>query len=103
MKTPPARSESFLAGACLTLALALGWEARGRPDADGPPELELGTEVFGLEASRPLNVLFPSVGPTQALTVKAVSGPWVLVDVPGQPRGPIWFNFDQVIHYRTKL
>jgi len=93
---------SLLAGACLTLALTLGWE---RPAAvtDAPPDVGSGTELFELETSRPLNTLFPGVGPSQALKVKSVRGSWVLVEVPGQPRGPVWLNFDQVIHYRTKL
>lgn len=92
---------SALLGAVLAAGalFAAGRPAPALPDA--PPDVAVGTELYDVQFSLRTQELFPSLTPARPLEVKAVRGSWLLLEVPGVPRGPLWVNFDQVISYKT--
>lgn len=94
MKTPALRSASLLVG----LTVLVGLAAASRPGPESPP-LSPGNKLYRIEFSRPQAEILPELGPANPLEVREVRGSWVLLDSPGIPRGPMWFNFDQVVRF----
>lgn len=94
MKTSPLHVPSLLLG----LAAFLGLAAARATAPDAPP-LSPGAKIYRVEFSRPQAQILPDLGPASPLQVREVRGSWVLLESPGIPRGPMWFNFDQVVHF----
>jgi hypothetical protein len=87
--------------AALVVTLALG--AAGPPTGDLPPHLTAGKTFYGIVFAQPDASPLGPLSATTPIKVLGSEGSWYLLEVPRQPRGPVWVNMDLVVSYRTDL
>lgn len=92
----------------LAAALVLFLTARdhdGSPAASAwpdetPPGISAGQKLYWVQTRAPSLQALASTTPVEIIETR---GSWCLIDSNGINFGPIWLNFDQVLHYKTKL
>ena len=92
-----------IAASCVLLATAWGGASSPVVEAaldETPPGIEPGKKIYWVQTRS--DTLKAVVGPTPVEIIET-RGAWALVNSSGINFGPIWLNFDEVLHYKTEL
>jgi len=93
----------LLIGAGIALG-ASGLVSALRPPQGGmgiPQALDKGSTIFGLNVLGGLGQDLNNLEDTSAVTIRDVSGRWLLIDSPSLKTGSTWINTGSIISFRT--
>lgn len=95
-------SSSMLLGAAAALALCwLVSAAAPAASPELPTQLKTGGTVFGFDVLSGGGKGLAGLSPETPVTVREMSGDWILVDFPTQKSGPVWVNGNMLVSFRT--
>jgi len=90
--------------AASSFLLAAAWAGASSPvtgaaPGETPPGVEAGKTLYRVQTR---SDTLQAIAGTTPLEVLETRGAWVLVESNGIDFGPIWLNFDEVLHYKIK-